>query len=95
MTYDKNIKRENGTKIRISVLFYMNNEKPVYSVNVWVCAYRKRTEHVIMGDDWEWRRSDNKAAYVLGHQLEVVTKEEYNAALTEAHNQLKPTLLPI
>lgn len=97
MKHEKIIKREDGSKVKISISFYSDSFRPEsdkYRVAVQTCAKRKRTWiNVTNSDDYSYRclSMDERSKFAKEKQLEYVSKEEILSAKLELWEKLKPT----
>lgn len=93
MRYEKIIKRADGSKIKIEVLFYMDFRTPHYSVTIWNCLPRKRTYNIVSDkSNYQYRRLDaaQRKEYIQTSNLQFVTPEEIYQAKIELWETLKP-----
>lgn len=82
MTHEKIIKRDNGSRVKISVSLTIDFSRINWQTDVWTCAARKRTWiNSVDHNSWDYRSMDmqERGEYRTEKQLEVVTRQEiYN-----------------
>ena len=96
MKHEKIFKREDGTKVNISVNFWVDSigDKFTYRVSVSTCEPKKRIfKYVNDIDDYTWRRlnTEQRAECTMNRNLEHVTKEEIQEVVIELWEQMKPS----
>jgi hypothetical protein len=93
MRIEKVIKREDGSKVRITATINQTYNKLTYETWVHVCGKGKRSwVGVYSTDDFSFRRLDSKGreAFVESKQLLHVTKLELYQARLELWESIKP-----
>lgn len=98
MKHEKTLKREDGSKVNISVSFYSDNfsNHVRYSVSVSVCEPKKRTfKYVNDTDNFTWRRlsQPEREAMQMRLNLKYVTPDEIQQTALELWEKIKPNLL--
>ena len=93
MTHEQIIKRDDGTRVRIAVRFWINASRPEYDIYVYTCGKGKRTyRHCFDMDGWEYRAMsmEVRRTYKQNEYLKFVTQKEINTAKLAAWNLLNP-----
>jgi hypothetical protein len=93
MNYEHVLKRIDGTKIKISVRFWVNHQRPEYEVCVTVCGKRKRIyQECFNSDGYKYRAlsMEDRRTHAYNEFLKFASEEEINAARIETWNFLKP-----
>jgi len=94
MYHEKLVINKNGDKVNIRVNFWIYNNKPSYSINLFICKKGKRKFFNLSFDDYSYRSLSNedKAIYRYNKIKEYVEEEQILEAKNELWNLLAPTL---
>ena len=96
MNHEKIIKRKDGSRVKISVHFYMWGSTTFgYDTSVQICGKGKRKWQMFVdADDYKYRAMPMEDREVFKNQQELlaVTKEDILEAKTELWNKLKPNI---
>lgn len=97
MRHDKIIKRPDGSKVNISIHFWMESfsTKKNYDVSISICEPKKRTFHYVNDtDNYTWRKLSHEEKNAYEHEINIkyATPEEIQLAKEELWQLLKPTL---
>ncbi|CAG5001807.1 hypothetical protein DYBT9275_02745 [Dyadobacter sp. CECT 9275] len=87
------LRRPDGSKVEITVEFWVNIRKENYSVVVNFCAPGKRKfKPLYDSDTWQYRNLSlpERLEYARKKQLEVCTEEEIYEAKLKCWESLKP-----
>ena len=93
MNHEQIIKRDDGTKVGITVRFWLNATRPEYDIYVYTCDKGKRTyRHCFDMDGWEYRAlsMEDRRAYTQNQYLKFVSQEEINSAKLAVWQLLNP-----
>jgi hypothetical protein len=93
MNYEHVVKRSDGTKIKITVRFWVNHRRPEYEVCVTICGKRKRIyRECFDSDGWKYRSlsMEDRRVHAYNEYLKFVSEEEINAARIATWHFLKP-----
>lgn len=96
MRHEKIIKRADGSRVKIIVMFYLTEyrEGPNYMTEVITCPPGKRTFYgVVDGDDYRFRAMtmEERAVYAEEQKLKHVSAEELLSAKLELWQLIKPS----
>ncbi len=97
MKYEKIIRREDGSRIKISVYVYVDSFggcKPIYSFETSKCGKGKRTFiYPHNTNDYVWRGLNikDRKEYSQNKYLSIATKEEVMEAFMELHELMSPS----
>jgi len=93
MRHDKIIKREDGSRVQINVVFLADLHNPIWKFSVSFCESRKRKfVPVINTDDYTYRRmtTSQRTNFNLAESLKLVSKDEIEAAMLELWEKVRP-----
>ncbi|MDH3382097.1 MAG: hypothetical protein OEL54_05290 [Flavobacteriaceae bacterium] len=95
MTHEKIFKRDDGSKVKITVrIMYSFLYDVKYSLHVMTCGKRKRKfQKTFDYDDYEYRKLGDKERTVFAKKkyLEHATKEEIDIVASELLEKIKPS----
>jgi len=91
--HEKIIRREDGTRVKISVSIYADYRGANYSTKVKYCQFGKRKWiDAIEYDDFRYRKLKNteRTEFIKQARLKYASDSEFLEAKTELWNKLKP-----